>query len=546
MMMLSRTLALRRATPVAGPALAAAARLASVRGKATAVSETRASASPPPPSPRAAAAAAAASAELASALPYESIPRVPAYPLVGSMPAILKADPTGEGKQFFMALTNLAAEYGPLYRVRLPGTPGDTVVVADPDMIAQVFRADALLPLRAPLHTWVHYREKYQYPLGVPFTNGEEWRRLRTAIQDPIFKPQQVQKSFCDVINPATARAVDLVDELVAAAPAEVREGKEQIALDDLVMRWTIDSVSEIILGRPFGSLNDPPNAVALRMINAVNSSFATTGEVLRQPEWAWKNQLTSSSREHFRALEDLTSLAGELMQTTFTECARDPAKLKGTFLGYLLSKDKELSRQEMLSTCIDLLFAGIDTTARSTLFCLNLLGRNPDAQQKLRDELLRVVGPAGTPVSPEHLNQLKYMRNVIKETMRIYPVAPINSRTLGRDTNIGGFRVPAGTQTQLLTYATSHDPKYIRDPAAFIPERWDTKEVHPFASLPFGNGARMCVGRRVAEMEMTVFIAHLLRRYQVTPSPPPSRLEYSILIYTKDPMPLSLRPIQA
>ncbi|KNE64036.1 hypothetical protein AMAG_19101 [Allomyces macrogynus ATCC 38327] len=242
-------------------------------------------------------------------------------------------------------------------------------------------------------------------------------------------------------------------------------------------------------------------------------------GPIFNLPEFIWRYQLTSSACEHFKALQTM-DLTNEVMSTTLSKRTKDSAQLHGTFLGHVLQRDATLTRDEMPSTAIDLLFAGVDTTSWSLLNIMNLLSRHLDAQTKLRNEFMAVVGadPNAT-LDATHHAKLEYLKNFIKEAMRFNTVISTNSRILPRDT-------------------------YYADPELSNSDRWDAKDIHPFASLPFGFGPRMCVGRRIAEMEMTVFLAHLLRRFEIMPPPPPTDLVFNFFIVNEKPIPLKFRPL--
>ncbi|KAJ3363768.1 hypothetical protein GGF31_000702 [Allomyces arbusculus] len=377
--------------------------------------------------------------------------------------------------------------------------------------------------------------------MGLMLDDGEVWKRLRSAVQTPIFPPKNAH-SYCSTINPATAQAMDVIEDGLRRAGPRTFAGENLFGMEEITMRCRDDHH----LGQRLGALDAEPNPLALVMIRANNSAVNTTGPVFIMPAFVWRNQLTPAAREHFKAIKTITDLAMRIM-TTLTECARDPAKLQGTFLGHVLQRDATITHDEMLATAVDLLFAGIDTTARSLLNIMDVLGRHPDVQAKLRDEIDAVVrtDPA-VAVNAAHLAQLKHLKNVIKEAMRLYMIVPVNARILPRDAVVGGHLLPQGTEVLLGSQAIAHKAKYFADPLAFNPDRWESKDIHPFASLQFGFGPRMCVGRRIAEMEMSVFLAHLLRRFEIMPAPAPKEILYNVLLSSAGPMPLKFRPLGA
>ncbi|KAJ3370516.1 hypothetical protein GGF31_004107 [Allomyces arbusculus] len=478
---------------------------------------------------------------------WDAIPRLsPTLPFVGSALKLAMVEPRNTAVNMHRIIRELVAEYGPIMRLRMPGADQDSIITADADMTADVFRADGPTPERMAPPTWDYFRKRNDLPAGIVMEQGDEWKRLRSAIQSPIFPPKSAH-AFCSKVDQITAQAMDVMERELRRAGPEVLEGKKTVALEDLVVRWSIESVSKIVLGQTLGALNDPPNPVAREMVDAFYGVLSTTTPVLLHPEFAWRMELTPAVRTHFKAMQASMDLTAKFMATTFTECAADPSKLDGTFLGHVLRRDATLTRDEMLASAVDILMAGFDTTKYAVLFTLNLLGRHPNVQAKLRDEIVAVVGAdPSAPVTEAHLAQFKYLKNVIKESLRVYSIAPVLSRFAPCDTVVGGYAVPKGTEILMAMEVTSRSDRYFTNPDEFVPERWDGKDVHPFASLPFSFGSRSCVGRRLAEMEMTVFLAHFLRRFEILPAPAPDKIVFNMVLMNEDPIPLQLRPLAA
>ncbi|KAJ3360857.1 hypothetical protein GGF31_002618 [Allomyces arbusculus] len=393
------------------------------------------------------------------------------------------------GCKIHKVVKKIAAKYGPIVRARLPGVPYDTVFVADADMVAEVHRAEGPIPKRTNAPTWEYYRKKNNVPMGLVLEDGDEWKRLRSAVQTPIFPPKNA-RAYCSVVGPATAQVMNVIEDGLRRAGPRSLAGEELFAMEEITMRWSLEAVTTIILGQRLGALDAEPNPLALEMIRAANAMIKTTGPVLLSPSFVWRYGLTKPAREHFKAMQTIMDLTNKLLDTTLDELAKDPAKLQGSFLGQILQRDVTITRRDLLSTAVDLLVAGIDTTSRSLLSTMNLLGRYPDVQGKLRDEFYAVVGTdPNAQLDASHLAKFKYLKNVLKEATRIFMVVPINTRFLARDAIVGGYAIPQGTVMLLASETIAHSPKYFANPETFNPDRWDAKDIHPFASLPFGFG---------------------------------------------------------
>nr|CAD7455929.1 unnamed protein product [Timema tahoe] len=167
----------------------------------------------------------------------------------------------------------------------------------------------------------------------------------------------------------------------------------------------------------------------------------------------------------------------------------------------------------------LDLILVGIDTISMAVCSILYQLATRPREQQKLYEELVRVLPSADTPLNYQLLDSMVYLKAFVKEVFRQYSTVIGNGRTLQQDAVICGYRVPKGVQLVFPTIVTGNMARYVSKPDVFQPERWfkqsDTK-LHPFASLPYGHGARMCLGRRFADTEIQVLLAKLIRSYKL------------------------------
>ena len=157
-------------------------------------------------------------------------------------------------------------------------------------------------------------------------------------------------------------------------------------------------------------------------------------------------------------------------------------------------------------------------------MFCL---AKNQEKQEKLRNELMKIMPNSDTPLTEECMKNMPYLRGVFKETLRLYPPAGGNMRRATENLVIRGYQIPKGVDMMMSMQQIYKNPEYFESPDKFIPERWirnqeedvcprSLKQSHPFSYLPFGYGARFCAGKRVAEMELEVFLSRLFRNYRV------------------------------
>ena len=113
----------------------------------------------------------------------------------------------------------------------------------------------------------------------------------------------------------------------------------------------------------------------------------------------------------------------------------------------------------------------------------------------------------------------MKYVDDVITETLRLYPSAWAIGREAMRDTQIGGQRVPQGTTVLIVPWVMHRDPRYFDEPETFRPERWAdglAERLPRFAYLPFGGGQRVCIGSAFAQLEAMLLLATIAQRFKL------------------------------
>jgi cytochrome P450 len=172
----------------------------------------------------------------------------------------------------------------------------------------------------------------------------------------------------------------------------------------------------------------------------------------------------------------------------------------------------------------ITFVLAGHETTASALTWCWALLATHPEAEARLHEELARVLGERAPEI--DDLPALRYTAHVFDEALRLYPPAAAFARRPLADVELGGYAIPRGSSIFVSPYVTHRNPRYFRDPDAFVPERWDGEPPPKFAFFPFGGGAKMCIGEPFARAEGVLVLATLARRFRlridapVTPGP--------------------------
>lgn len=191
-----------------------------------------------------------------------------------------------------------------------------------------------------------------------------------------------------------------------------------------------------------------------------------------------------------------------------------------------VLEKLIKVDKNVGIAMAEDMLFAGVDTTSSAMTAVLYNLAKNPDKQEILHQEILKILPDKDSKLTSASFNSVPYMRAVIKESLRVNPLIRGIVRRTGQDLVFQGYRIHKGTDVLLSNSTLSLDEEHYKKSDKFIPERWlkdntdpqcpHAKDAHPFTYMPFGFGTRMCVGRRLAELEIEVLTARILREFRV------------------------------
>jgi len=187
---------------------------------------------------------------------------------------------------------------------------------------------------------------------------------------------------------------------------------------------------------------------------------------------------------------------------------------------------------------------AGHETTANTLSWLFICLSQNHDVEGRLHEELDRVLG--GRVPSAEDMPRLPYLKQVVQETLRMYPVAHLFPRVAAQDTELDGYALRRGDTVLMSPYIFHHDPRYWPDPARFNPERFapdNEAGIDKTVYMPFGGGPRVCIGNIFALMETQLLTAIIAQQYRLelipgeTPTP-----EYLVTTRPRDGLRMRVR----
>ena len=203
-----------------------------------------------------------------------------------------------------------------------------------------------------------------------------------------------------------------------------------------------------------------------------------------------------------------------------------------------------EFDQRQVLDEIKQYVWAGTETTALMLAWALYLTSAHPEVADQIRHEASSVFGDR-EPGLPDYL-KLTYTRNVIQETMRMYPPIWSLARKAEAGDVIGGHDIEAGDTIVLGTYVVHHNPRYWDHPDRFDPDRFASDRAKgraPYSYLPFGGGKRACIGSAMSQIEAALALSLFLRDFEFEYArEEPPRISLTVTLSPKQGLPLRVR----
>jgi cytochrome P450 len=380
-----------------------------------------------------------------------------------------------------------AAEYGDIFHYRAAWI--HVYFLNHPDFIETVL----VRQYQSLLKDRVIRNSRWLFGEGLLTSEGETWKRERRLTQ-PAFHRERVA-AYAGIMTQYTEQAI-----------ASWQDGTV-VDLHREMMRLTLAIAVRTLFNVEPEGIREISQAADILVRNM-------TGARLLMPSFA-RFLPAPGTWEMRRAVRQLDETVYRIIDRR-----RQNGQDSGDLLSMLLeARDEDGSRmdnRQVRDEVLTFLMAGHETTALALSWAWHLLAENPDADQRLRDELDCVLGGRVPTISD--LPLLKYSEGVIKEALRLYPPAWGVGRTVAKEFELGGYRVPAGTNLVMSQWVMHRDARFFSEPEKFDPSRWGTdaaRKLPRFAYFPFGAGPRQCIGNAFAMMEAVLLLATMARSFQ-------------------------------
>ncbi|MFF3062290.1 cytochrome P450 [Streptomyces sp. NPDC057909] len=427
-----------------------------------------------------------------------------ALPLLGHTLSLLR-DPLA-------FLESLPAE-ADLVQIRFG--PLRAVVVRDVELSRQVLREDQIFDKGGPLFEQI--REVLGYGLGTcPYSEHRRQRRLT----QPAFH----RSRFSGYTQVMTAQA--------AAMTSDWRDGEILDVLPEM-MTLTIRTVAETMFS---GALPSDRFETVIEDLSVIVGGIyrrALMPPVLNQ-------LLTPANRRYHQARIRLRRTLGDIIMERRAD-ANDRCDLLSALLAARTDDAQGMTDTEISDQVITFFAAGSETTAVLLSWVLYLLALHPEIEERVHAEATLVL--ENSPAAKfEHLPDLRLTGHVITETLRMYPPLWMLTRTATVDTQLGRYALPAGTTMVYSPYLIHHRSDLYVDRDRFDPDRWESAQLPRGAFIPFGAGARRCIGDQFGIAEAVLTLATITARWRLM-SVPGQRVR-PVAASTLKPRGLKLRAI--
>jgi cytochrome P450 len=424
------------------------------------------------------------------------LPGPRALPLIGNL---LQMRPS----RIHQDMENWSREFGPLFRVSMPGY--QMLVVADHALIGQLLR-ERPATFRRPSISAAVAEEMGGIP-GVFEAEGAAWRNQRRMVMQ-AFAPHAVKGYFPSLVKVAA--------RLRTRWDAAARTGRTLDVGMELRL-YTIDILAGLAFGSEVNTIETGDNEIQ-RHLDRLLPAVAFRSMM---PFAYWRYFKLPSDRQLDVSVAATKGAATGMVAEAKARLRDDPARtaappnLLEAMLVASARPDSGVTENDVVGNVVTLLLAGEDTTSNSAAWLIYLLHQHPQALRRARDEVLRVA-PDVDAMTVEQVDRLDFLEACVHEAMRLKPPAPYLPVEALEDTVVGDVQVPNGTLVWCVMRRHSVDDAFFPDAASFNPQRWLDENVNKTVSMPFGSGPRTCPGRYLALLEIKVLLAMLLARFEV------------------------------
>ncbi|XP_001948421.1 cytochrome P450 6k1 [Acyrthosiphon pisum] len=383
------------------------------------------------------------------------------------------------------------------------------------------------------------------------FANGQKWRTMRQKLS-PGFTSGKLKDTHGQ-INECS-------DEMVSGIVESIKKKTDQIDVKTITGGFSTDVIGTCAFGMKLDTIkNDDSDFRRYVKIMFQSTPKQMIVQVLLMIcPWVIKvlkinmfsveatNFFHNVFTDVFKYREEHNVIRNDLTQTLMQ--ARKELVLKENS-----SIEDKFTDADIIGNAILMFTAGSETISSMLSFCLYELALNIEIQDRLRSEICSMKAKHDGHLNNDYLMDLYYTNMVLEETARKYSIAFNLMRVATKTYTLPdeSFVIEKGQKLIIPMFSIHRDPKYYPDPLRFDPERFSTEQKSQRPNgiyMPFGDGPRLCIGKRFAESEMKLVLSNVLSKFEVLPCEkteiPVNIRSMSGFITPKNGIVLKFRPI--
>nr|GMC75847.1 cytochrome P450 CYP82D47-like [Ipomoea batatas] len=432
----------------------------------------------------------------------------------------------GQGVPLARLWGSLADKYGPIFTVRLG--VHRTLVVSSWEAVKDCFTThDKDFADRSVLSAATYLG--YNYAMLSFTTYGPYWRKLRKLLATQVLSAKRLEELKHVRVAELQLNIKELYGSKIPA--------NQKINIGQWFEKLTLNVVLKIVAGKRYSNLviNDDGSDFeeAQRIINAIKDHMYLDAQLVLYDAIPFPLFKWIDFQGYIKAMKRNFKETDSILQVWIDEHVERRRRLNGgaddrDFIDVMFSviddeftSDHGHSQETVIkATAMSMILDASDTTAAHLTWTLSLLLNNGDAMKRAQEEIDAQVGKGGW-VEDSDVDNLPYLQAIVKETLRLYPPAPVLvPHEAMQDCNVGGYHIPRGTRLYVNAWKLHRDPRVWCDPEKFVPERFLTTHAKVDASgrhfefVPFSSGRRSCPGIAYTLQVTHLTLARLLQGF--------------------------------
>uniref|UniRef100_A0A803PV00 Cytochrome P450 n=1 Tax=Cannabis sativa TaxID=3483 RepID=A0A803PV00_CANSA len=427
-------------------------------------------------------------------------PRPWTLPLVGNLHQLLGSLP-------HHSLSNLAKKYGPFMYLKIGQIP--TIVVSSPEYAKEILRTHDIIFANRP-RTLASQILFYEGKSIIFAPHGEYWRQLRRICMQELLSPSRIH-SFQPIRE---EEMFNMIDQLIASSKVG-----SSINLSRMVKTLTYGITARVAFGKKSSDHEEFISLVEEFLKSISGFEFSDVFPSLGFLDWNPRAKYESLKLRASRIMENI------IKEHTHHDEEKEKSSGEGEdFVDVLLKFHNNngdvgftLTSDNIKAIIFDIFLGGSETSAITVDWAMVEMMRNPRVMKKAQDEVRKIFGKKGLVNIETSINEMKYLKSIVKETLRLHPPAPLLLPRENREKGciINGYEIPMKTKVIINIWAIGRDQKYWIEPENFMPERFVDCSVdfkgNNFEFLPFGGGRRICPGMSYGVINVEFILALLL-----------------------------------